>query len=161
MSLALWQAKGWLRKCPADQETVQQLLQDAEADLKDARREMPPAWTFSLAATASFNLCAALLVYFGYDTDKDRHLKAIRALPFIMGENYQDKADYLETCLKMRSAKAADSEVTITPRQALSLLKFSEDFYLETIEWLRSSNSLLVANSDVSFIRPPEDGLLL
>ncbi len=161
MSLAEWQAKGWLQKCHADKDIVQKLLQDAEDDLRDAHRDLPPEWAFNLAATASFNLCAALLVYSGYDTDEERYLKAVRALPFILGEEYKDKAVYLETCLKMLNAKAADSEEMITSRQVSSILKFTEDFFLEAIEWLRSANSLLVANSDVSFIRQQEDALHL
>lgn len=159
MSFAEWIARGWLYKISCQEDVILELLQDAEADLMDARRDLPPEWVFSLACTSALNLCTVLLHAAGYRADSDIHLRAVRALPTILGAERQKDADYLEACFRLRQQKGAD-QAPITRQQAAGLVRFTEDFHREVIDRLRSANPLLVANSDVMFSQPTEVFLL-
>jgi hypothetical protein len=161
MTLADWEARGWLQKSKIQKDNILELLQSAEADLIDARRDVSPEWSFSLACTSALNLCAVLLYGSGYHADQDAQLKAIRALPAILGFERGNDAKYLEDCLTLHQQKRIEQEQPISPRQASSLIKFTEDFYLEVIDWLRTWDPPLVANSDISIVRQEHGPLIL
>ena len=88
MPLAEWEAKGWLLRNADNKEEILELLENAEGDLMDARRELPPEWSFRLACTAAINLCTALLLNAGYRAKRNVCLKSVRALP---GEIVHDR----------------------------------------------------------------------
>ena len=148
MTLASWEAKGWVRKARTHKQEILELLDNAECDLMDARREFPPEWRFGLAFTAALNLCAIYLHASGYQADNESHFRAIHALPLILGEDRKADTDYLETCFMLHNQKKSDPSASITSQQASELVYFVEEFYLQTCEWLRSSDSGLIVNSD-------------
>jgi len=163
MTLASWEAKGWVRKSSTRKQEILELLDNAECDLMDARREFPAEWRFGLAFTAALNLCTIYLQASGYHADNESHLKAIHALPLILGDDHKADADYLESCFVLRNQKKSDQSTSITPQQASKLVYFVEDLYLQTCEWLRSSESGLIVNSDVSSVwaTVDQEGLVL
>ena len=128
MTLAEWESKGWLQKGAICKDEIFTLLIDAENDLMDARRDLPPEWSFRLSCTAAMSLCTLLLYSVGYRAEKELHLKAVKALPVILGNERTQDSEYLEACLNLRNAKDSAANYIITSSQALRLLQFAEDF---------------------------------
>ncbi|MGE0128757.1 MAG: hypothetical protein AB7U82_11815 [Blastocatellales bacterium] len=68
-------------------------------DLADAECDISADWRFGIAYNAALKLCTILLHASGYRPEKTlQHYRAIAALPEILGEQWKDEADYLETC---------------------------------------------------------------
>lgn len=161
MTLASWEAKGWLHQHRISRQDVLELLHEAESDLRDARRELFAVWNFNLACTAALNLCTLLLHASGYRPGDQPLLKVVHTLPMILGEDRKADADYLDSCLHLRNQNNLESTDTVTAEQACELVRFVEDFYLRVVDWLRSWDSALVVNSDIALISDTEWGLSL
>ena len=153
MTLASWEAKGWLRQYRISKQEILELLSSAESDLMDARRDMPTEWVFSLSFASVMHLCNILLYTAGYHAEQERHLRAIQALPLILGEDHQSDADYLESCLSLRNQKPLAQSSPVTSQQADQLVYFVGEFYLSVCEWLRNRDSALVVNADIGLVK--------
>lgn len=150
MTLADWEANGWLHQHKTSRQEVLELLHDAESDLKDARRDLFEMWSFSLACTAALNLCTLLLHSSGYRVAENSHHRAVHALPIILGEDRKDDANYLACCLQLRQQSTTQTPPSVTAQQVSELTQFTENLYESVLSWLSYRDAALVANSDVT-----------
>jgi hypothetical protein len=145
MTLASWEAKGWLYSHRTSKNEVQGLLQLVEHDLLDARRDLPAEWRFSISFSAALNLCKTILVASGYRADAHCHERTIQALPLVLGEKRQTAAEYLNSCLVKRNRSEPDQHDPITAVQANELTRFAEELQAHVKKWLQDHYPVLVA----------------
>lgn len=160
MTLADFESKGLLKKGQVDKQHILELLQEAESDLVDARRDVSPEWCFSVACSSVLNLCHALVHSSGYRADAEIKIRALQSLPAILGAERLKDTEYLLECLRIRN-DFLNQENHVSPQQATGLVRFAENFYLEVIEWLRSFDQSLVVDSAISFAPQQEESLSL
>ena len=161
MTLVDLETGGWLHKHLTPKQELLELLNTAESDLMDARREFPAEWKFGLACTAALNLCTTLLNASGYRAEDQSQLEIIHTLPLILGDRHKPAAAYLESCIKLRNQKNSEQSEPVTSKHAVDLVRFVEDFYLHVIKWLRKYDSSLTINCHFSLVSGAEQGLSL
>src|SRR5471032_1266297 len=99
MSLHDWAKAGWLKPHVATQAQVAAVFGVVDRDLEDSKRNLSPDGQFNIAYNAALQLCAILLLAKGWRPDKlNAHHRTISALPEIIGQDWQDGADYLDAC---------------------------------------------------------------
>ena len=99
MSLKQWAANGWLRPHQSSPQEIADLLAIVERDLEDATHDISADWRFGIAYNAALKLCTILLHASSYRPEKTlQHYRTIAALPLILGTDYKDTAEYLDTC---------------------------------------------------------------
>ena len=127
MSLKQWLDNGWLRKHETDRQEITNLFQIVDRDLKDAQgKSISPDWRFGIAYNAALKLCTILLTAEGYRPERTlQHYRTIFAMPEILGKNFQDDAQYLDTCRKKRNIAEYDQIGVISETEAEELLKYS------------------------------------
>jgi hypothetical protein len=103
MSLKQWADNRWLRPHQTSPEEIQNLIKFVDSDLSDATEGVSSDWRFGIAYNAALKLCAILLYASGYRAERSlQHYRTIQAMPFILGEQGKDDAEYLEACRKKR-----------------------------------------------------------
>jgi hypothetical protein len=68
---------------------------------------------------------------------------SIAALPEILGQQWQDDADYLETCRRERDTAEYDRAGVATEQDATELVTFCEELRQEVIDWLKQNHPAL------------------
>src|SRR5215470_16260125 len=99
MSLQQWAENGWLRPHQTSPQEIDDLFAIVARDLTDATGTISADWRFGIAYNAALKLCVILLHASGYRPEKTlQYYRTIAALPEILGVEWRDEADYLETC---------------------------------------------------------------
>ncbi|MDQ8179650.1 hypothetical protein [Pelagicoccus sp. SDUM812005] len=110
MSLQQWHKNGWLKLHNTTPLQIKELWEIAERDLKDAQTaRLSSDWQFGIAYNAALKLCAILLYAEGYRADKNlAHYRTLQSLPYVLGKEHQEDADYLDTCRVKRNTAEYD-----------------------------------------------------
>lgn len=127
MSLQTWQNNGWLRPYRTSPAQIAELFAIADRDLDDARTErLSNDWQFGIAYNAALKLCTILLYAEGYRPEKNlAHYRTLQALPYILGPDRQDDADYLDACRSKRNTAEYDSVGCVSTDEARELVTFA------------------------------------
>ncbi len=137
MSLQQWANNGWLRAHQSSPQEIADLLAIVARDLSDAAGNISADWRFGIAYNAALKLCTILLHASGYRPEKTlQHYRSIAALPEILGQQWQDEADYLETCRRKRNTAEYDRAGVATEQDADELVKFCQELRQEVLAWL-------------------------
>lgn len=114
-------------------------------DLADAGGAISADWRFGIAYNAALKLCVILLHVSGYRPEKTlQHYRTIAALPEILGEQWRDAADYLETCRRKRNIVEYDRVGVVTEQDASELAAFCKELRQEVLAWLNKNHPELV-----------------
>lgn len=98
MRLQQWKTNGWLQAHQTSPAQITDLLAIVDRDLEDSMRDLSPDWQFGIAYNAALKLCTILLYASGFRPEKNlAHYRTLAALPIILGNEYKDDADYLDT----------------------------------------------------------------
>jgi hypothetical protein len=144
MSLKQWADNGWLRSHQTSPQEIADLLAIVARDLADAECDISADWRFGIAYNAALKLCTILLHASGYRPEKTlQHYRAIAALPEILGEQWKDEADYLETCRRKRNIAEYDRAGVVTNQDASELAAFCKELRQEVLAWLDENHSQL------------------
>jgi hypothetical protein len=150
MSLEQWRNNGWLRDHQASREEIANLMAIVERDLGDAGGEISADWRFGIAYNAALKLCTILLHASGYRPEKNlAHYRTLTALPLILGNDWGDDADYLDTCRSKRNTAEYDMTGVVTHDQAKELSDFVVELKMAVHDWLRRNHPGLVAKGPI------------
>lgn len=140
MSLENWAKNSWLRPHKTSRQEIQNLLAIVERDLEDASQSnLSPDWRFGIAYNAALKLCTILLYSSGYRPEKSlAHYRTLQALPLILGEKWQDDANYLDTCRIKRNIVEYDYVGGATDKDADELINFVKELKIEVEKWLEN-----------------------
>jgi len=120
---------------------IDDLLSIVARDLTDAAGAISADWRFGIAYNAALKLCVILLHASGYRPEKTlQHYRTIAALPEILGEEWRDAADYLETCRRKRNIAEYDRVGVATEQDASELAAFCKELRQEALLWLNKNH---------------------
>jgi hypothetical protein len=137
MSLQQRAENGWLRPHQTSPQEIDDLFAIVARDLADTAGSISSDWRFGIAYNAALKLCVILLHASGYRPEKTlQHYRTIAALPEILGEQWRDAADYLETCRRKRNIAEYDRVGVATEQDASELAAFCKELRQEALAWL-------------------------
>ena len=146
MRLQQWAANGWLRPHQTTRSQIADLLAIVERDLADSDRDLSVDWQFGIAYNATLKLCTILLYASGYRPEKNlAHYRTLQALPLILGPEFSDDADYLDSCRAKRNTAEYDTAGTISQSEATELRAFTRELRTHVLDWLRNEHPALLA----------------
>ena len=120
---------------------IDDLLAIVARDLADAGGAISTDWRFGIAYNAALKLCVILLHASGYRPEKTlQHYRTIAAMPEILGEEWRDEADYLETCRRKRNIVEYDRVGVVTEQDASELAAFCKELRQEVLAWLNKNH---------------------
>ena len=138
MSLETWLANGWLVRHSASAQETSDLLDAAVRDLADAKKDLSPAWCFTIAYNAALRLCAAVLQNAGYRASRDqKHYRTIAALPLVIGVEAQEIARFLDTCRAKRHEVTYEALSGVTEAEAAELVETVGELETLVRDWLK------------------------
>ncbi len=138
MSLKKWLNNGWLNPHKTSKQEIRNPLDIVERDLTDSNRQLSADWKFNIAYNAALKLCTILLYLEGYKPAKNlQHYRTIQALPLILGKEYKNDANYLDTCRSKRNTAAYDFIGSVTENDAEELIEFTLKFRKDVISWIK------------------------
>ena len=145
MSLKQWADNGWLRPHESSSQEITGLLAIVERDLSDAEGDISADWRFGIAYNAALKLCIVLLHASGYRPEKNlQHYRSIAALPLILGDEWKDEADYLDTCRRKRNIAEYEMAGVASQQDATELVDFVKELRQEVWDWLKKNHSKLL-----------------
>ncbi len=137
MSLKQWESNGWLAVESSSREEIGNLLAIADRDVSDASGSISVDWQFGIAYNAALKLCTILLRAEGYrPAHGSHHFRTIMSLPLILGEEWSDRAAYLNTCRLLRNTIEYDYIGGVTEENVKELLSFLSGFRTTVKDWL-------------------------
>ena len=146
MRLQQWAANGWLRPHQTTPGQIADLLAIVERDIEDSDRDLSVDWQFGIAYNATLKLCTILLYASGYRPEKNlAHYRTLQALPLILGPQFSDDADYLDSCRAKRNTAEYDTAGTISQSEAVELRAFTRELRFHVLLWLRNEYPTLIA----------------
>jgi uncharacterized protein (UPF0332 family) len=148
MSLQNWHRNGWLRPHKTTSRQITELFGIVDRDLKDAHSARLSAdWQFGIAYNANLKLCTILLYASGYRPEKSlAHYRTIQALPLVLGDEFRNDADYLDTCRSKRNTAEYDLAGQISDEEAKELIDFGYELRSKVVDWLKSNHQNLAVN---------------
>ncbi len=144
MSLSVWAKSGWLKAHTPTEQQVAAIFGVVDRDLEDSGRNLSPDGRFNIAYNAALQLCAVALLAEGWRPDKlNAHYRTIAALPIILGKEWQDGADYLDTCRSKRNGLEYDAAGRVSTAEAKELREFAEELREAVVAWLGEKHPAL------------------
>ena len=68
------------------------------------------------------------------------HYRTLQSLPLILGSDWQNDADYLDTCRSKRNKTEYDAVGQVTEDEAKELAAFAKKLRKEVIAWLEKKH---------------------
>jgi hypothetical protein len=147
MTLQEWAGNGWLRPHTTSPEEIENLIKIVDRDLSDATEGISSDWRFGIAYNAALKLCTILLYASGYRAERSlQHYRTIQAMPFILGEERNDDAEYLEACRKKRNIVEYEYVGGATDDEADELIGFVKSLRDDVLRWLKMKYPHLVSS---------------
>jgi hypothetical protein len=127
-----------LRTYTTNSGEISKLLSIVDRDIIESKRADSLDWQFSIAYNAALKLCTIVLYADGYRTGSSgHHYYTLQSLPLILGDEYKESADYLDTCRKKRNEVEYDKIGIITEEDIKELLAFIHNLRDDVIQWLK------------------------
>jgi hypothetical protein len=146
MSLQDWAKAGWIRPHRTTRDQVAAQFALVDRDLEDTTRDLSADWQFNIAYNAALQLCSILLSAEGWRPERNlAHYRTLQSLPLILGADWQDDADFLETCRSKRNRTEYDAVGQVTRAQAKELADFAKRLRKKAISWLKEKHPELSA----------------
>ena len=144
MSLAQWQANGWLQPHRTSRQEVDDLFRIVDRDLRDAQGGISADWRFGIAYNAALKLCTVLLYAEGCRVAQSlQHYRTIQALPLIIGAARRNDAVYLDACRAKRNRLEYDSVGGVSEADADELIAFGQGLRSDVLAWLQAKHPAL------------------
>lgn len=145
MGLQQWVDDKLLRLHTTNSREISRLLSIVDRDIIEAKRAKSLDWQFSIAYNAALKLCTILLYAEGYRTGSNgHHYYTIQSLPYTLGDEYKESADYLDACRKKRNKVEYDAVGTVTEDDVRELLTFAESLRADVTKWLQQKRPELL-----------------
>jgi uncharacterized protein (UPF0332 family) len=133
--------QGRLKPHKTSKKEIANLLELVKRDIKDAKVEgLSPDRKFACAYNAVLQLASVLIYCKGYEPQgTGHHFTVFQAMKVIMDRNYQDLADYFDSCRAKRNITDYDYAGGISESEAEELIKEAEGFLEVVLNWLRKN----------------------
>lgn len=128
-----------LRRHRSSPDEIAGLLAAADRGMADARVEgVSLDGRFTTAYGAALSLATAVLAADGFrSSGLGHHATVWAALPFVMGEGYQEVADYLDGCRRKRNLLSYERVGLATEAEVEELVRLVERLREEVRAWLQ------------------------
>jgi hypothetical protein len=144
MTLSNWAKSAWLKPQQPTRDQIAKILGVVDRDLEDSKRNLSPDGQFNTAYNAALQLCPIALLAEGWRPDKlNAHYRTIVALPRILGETWQDGADYLDACRSKRNGHEYDASGRVSTAEAKELREFAVELRAAVVEWQGQTHATL------------------
>jgi hypothetical protein len=141
MSLQDWAKAGWLRPHRTTRDQIASQLALVDRDLKDTGSDVSADWQFNIAYNAALQLCSILLNAEGWRPDRNlAHYRTLQSLPLILGSDWQNDADYLDTCRNKRNKTEYEAIGQVTEAEAKELAEFAKKLRKAVMAWLKEKH---------------------
>ena len=141
MSLQDWAKARWIQPYTTTRQQIAAQFETVDRDLEDAQKGISADWQFSIAYNASLQLCSILLNAAGWRPEKNlAHYRTLQSLPLILGNDWQDDADYLDTCRSKRNKTEYEAIGQVTGAEAKELADFAAKLREEARTWLKNNH---------------------
>ena len=149
MNLQRWLGERRLRRHESSAKEIADLLQVVDRDLKDASiTQLSADRRFATAYSAALQLATIVLRAAGYRTaGGGHHWMTFQALPRVMGDIEQERADYFDACRRKRNIADYDASGEIAEAEVRELNVEAALFRDEVLTWLREKHPDMVPPS--------------
>ncbi|MFA4981962.1 MAG: SAV_6107 family HEPN domain-containing protein [Candidatus Omnitrophota bacterium] len=146
MSLKDLLAQGSLKPHKTSKEEIENLLDLVRRDIKDAKvKTISVDRRFAIAYNAVLQMATAIIYCRGYmPTGWGHHYTVFKSLKFIMGENYNDIADYFDSCRSKRNITDYRRTGEISESETDELIGEAEDFLNIVLEFIKKHHPSLL-----------------
>jgi hypothetical protein len=98
-------------------------------------------WRFGITYNAALKLRTMLLYACGHRPEKNlAHYRTLQALPLILGADWSDDADYLDTCRAKRNTAEYDMAGQVSEAEADELIVFTRKLRAAVLKWLQQKH---------------------
>jgi len=141
MSLQDWAKAGWLKQHTPTRQQLTAIFGVVDRDLQDSKASISLDAQFNIAYNAALQLCAIVLLAEGWRPEKlNAHYRTISALPLILGQDWQDTADYLDTCRNKRNGLEYDAAGRVQASEAKELRRTAANLRETVVKWLETDH---------------------
>lgn len=147
MSLEQWSRNGWLQPHDPTVAEIQQLLLVVDRDLADAQVPgLSADARFQHAYDAALQLCMLALKASGYHVPKGagHHKRGIDSLRHTLGKNWEQTADHIERCSRLRGQAMYERVGVVSEQDARELVETAKKLRIDLVEWLKGNHADLV-----------------
>lgn len=125
---------------------IKDLINLVDRDLKDAKiKQLSTDRRFATAYNAALQLSTIVLHVYGYRTKgTGHHWVTFQSLPYTMGKNQKNRADYFDACRAKRNVTDYDRVGEISDSDLNELLKEVLKFKKDVFDWLRKNYPNLI-----------------
>ncbi len=143
-SLSNWLKEEKLKPHKTSKEEIAQLFKIVDRDLSDAGiRGLSADRRFITAYNAALQLTTIILRASGFRTNPNKaghHRISIDALSEILGQEFQDIADYLNVCRIKRNICDYTNSGEVSETEATEIIKEVQGFKISVIKWIKNSH---------------------
>lgn len=145
MSLEDWLKASWLRRHNTSREEIIELVGVLERSMRDADANISDDLRFAVIYEAALTLCTILLYASGFKPERSlHHYRTLQALPLILGEDYRQAAELLETARRKRNTLVYRRAGAVGTADVSVLLKSVEGLKGAVFDWMRREHSELL-----------------
>lgn len=139
MNLQKWINEGRLQHHTTNKKELENLFELVTRDLKDAKiKQLLTDRRFATAYNAALQLSTIALLAAGYrvKASTGHHWVPLLSISEVMGEKYNNQADYFNACRAKRNMTDYDRAGTISEAELKELLEEVSIFKQEVINWI-------------------------
>lgn len=138
--------RGLIERRDFSEKEISDLFDIVERDLDDSKTgDLSLDWKFGIAYNAALKLATILVRGSSLRVKSgSHHMNTIALLPAILGEDYIDDKNYLDSCRRKRNAVEYDYTGGVTEIEVAELQDFVVELKTKVVEWcVKNSISLL------------------
>lgn len=138
--------RGLIERRDFSEKEISDLFDIVERDLDDSNTgDLSLDWKFGIAYNAALKLATILVRGSSLRVKSgSHHMNTIALLPAILGEDYIDDKNYLDSCRRKRNAVEYDYTGGVTEIEVAELQDFVVELKTKVVEWcVKNSISLL------------------
>ncbi len=142
MSLDRFLAEERLKKHQTSRREIRDLLRVVDRDLADAAvTAISVDLRYQTASQACLQLATIVLAASGVRTSgAGHHWTTFKVLPELLGNDYQELADYFDQCRGKRNLSDYDRAGEISREEAIELLEEATTFKVTVLAWLKRNH---------------------
>jgi hypothetical protein len=149
MSIEDWVRNGWLVEHRTSPQEIQEQLESADQDLRDAGGDLSPGWQFAIAYNAALRLGTVLLYASGFRAVRQqKHFRTIAAIALLLGPEHEELVLFLDRCRSKRSEVTYESVHAVAPSEVDALKVTVRELRRLVYDWLRANRPELLPGDE-------------
>lgn len=147
MNLKSFLSKGYIVEASFDKEELARFLRLAERDIREASEKCHEIdWQFTIAYNAILQLASIALRASGFraTTKVGHHWVTLAILPELLGDNFENTANYFNECRAKRNTIEYCDTNTISQKDVEKILHEVKVFQKKILTWLKKHHPKLL-----------------